>query len=266
MPLPRRTKVVPDLPRPLNPDYGSGTFRRRLTYRVKAGPGGATARMHLLDVFHDMQVVIRVEAGRVAAVDGAMARHPNTTCPGAIAALQDLVGLPLIGAAQTLRQAAMSRHCTHLRDAASWVLGALERGEPDFITEFAVTDADAADRQHLTMTTNGVVRLALDLEAMVITAPAALAGRAMFGGFGRWVDATYAGREADDWRMTQIAFFVARGRRWRVDGDPGIAVGVEHSREGVCHAFTRPSFPDALSIVGFTRDFSAGLPPVEEVE
>lgn len=222
--------------------------------------------MHLLDVFHDMRVIIRVEEGRVVAVDGAMARHPNTTCPGAIAALQDLVGLPLAGAAQVLRKAAMSRHCTHLRDVTSWALGALERGQPDFVTEFAVTDADAANCQRLTMTTNGAIRLALDLEAMIITAPAAQAGRAMFGGFGRWVDETHTGQEADDWRMAQIAFFVARGRRWQVDSEPGIAVGVEPAREGVCHAFTRPSFPDAVSIVGFTRDFSAGLPPVEEVE
>lgn len=220
--------------------------------------------MHVIDVFHDMDVTVTVEAGRVADIAGAMARYPNATCPGAAGALVDMIGRPLGGAARALAKAAMSRHCTHLRDCAVWTLAVLERGEGGFVVEFAVTDADDAGRQHLTMTRDGVVCLAFELEAMTIRAPSVHAGRAMFGGFNRWVEERFAGREADDWRMAQMAAFVARGRRWLVDLETRVPVGRETGREGVCHAFSRPSFPDALSMVGYTRDFSSGLPPLAE--
>ena len=99
--------------------YGSGVYRRQLTARRL---DDAHVEGELIDDFHHFRARIQHDDLRVRAIEGEAPRHPWATCPGAIAALQGLVGMPLAGAGSmraTARHTDKREHCTHLLDAAS---------------------------------------------------------------------------------------------------------------------------------------------------
>jgi hypothetical protein len=87
-------------------------LRRIIT--IDSTPGEIAAR--IADIVHQFGVTVRHDGVRVTAIGGTAERVPWTTCPGALARLDALVGVPLAGSAPTTIDKA--QQCTHLFDLA----------------------------------------------------------------------------------------------------------------------------------------------------
>ncbi len=244
---------------PPNPAYGTGVYRRRITFSRRADG----IDVGLLDDYHDMRVALIVEGGIISNVVARMDRFPKTSCPGAVAALRELIGRPIGELALSGEE--RSGQCTHLVELARLGLTRLVRNLPGEIVEISLTDRDASSRQHLTIDLDGKPALASVLEGEAIVEPAAHRGRSLFGGFIRWAHEVMAPGETDLWRMAQMAVFVARGRAYVVDGHKPRRVADEPSRYGACYSFSGAAFETAYDNTGYVRDMSNGLPPLREI-
>lgn len=242
---------------PLNPAYGSGIYRRRITFST----WGNGIQVGVLDDYHEMAVALLVSDGVVADVVARMDRYPKTSCPGATAALTMLRGAAVDGDLP-LSATDRSSQCTHLVDLARLGLSWLARGDTAQVVEVALTDRDAARRQHLVVEVDGERALEWLLEDESIVLPRDHRGRNLFGGFGRWVQETFPPAQADLWRIAQMAVFVARGRAYIVDGPTPRRVAEEPGRFGACHSFSGAAFDTAYDNTGYVRDMTDGLPPL----
>lgn len=242
---------------PPNPAYGTGIYRRRITF-TRRTDGIDVA---LLDDFHDMGVTLTVDGYAITDAAARMDRFPKTSCPGAIAALHALIGRPVTALA--LSAAERGGQCTHLVELARLGLSRLARDEGNGIVEIALTDRDASGEQRLVLHQDGKPALAWVLRDEALVEPAEHRGQSLFGGFVRWVHAALPPEEADLWRMAQMAVFVARGRAYVVDSDRPRRVSEEPARFGACFSYSGASFDSALDNTGYVRDFSGGLPPTQ---
>lgn len=96
-------------------------FRRR--FRVTPGPGWVRAEVE--DDYHCMAVTLRHAEGVVTGVEAEQDRAPWTTCPGAVAVVeQTFTGVPL---SAFPARGAKTANCTHLYDLA--LLAAAHAGD-----------------------------------------------------------------------------------------------------------------------------------------
>lgn len=242
---------------PPNPAYGSGTFRRRITFSA----WGNGIQVSVLDDFHEMAVALVIESGLIVDVIARMDRFPKTTCPGAVAALDLLRGMPADGTPPSLTATERGGQCTHLVDLARLGLSWMARGDRAQIVEVSLTDRDVAHRQRLAIEVDGVLALEWVLHDEIIAEPSEHCGQGLFGGFTRWVQQHFPPAEADLWRIAQMAVFVARGRAYIVDGPQPRRVSEEPARQGACYSFSGAAFETAYDNIGYVRDMSGGFPP-----
>jgi hypothetical protein len=105
-------------------------FRRRLI--ALAEDGRVVAGVE--DTQHHYRVVVEHDGRRLSAVQGQALRVPFNTCAGALARLQDLVGLPIgsgasdPGPAARLHGLEPAQHCTHLLELALFAAAQAARG------------------------------------------------------------------------------------------------------------------------------------------
>ncbi len=241
---------------PLNPAYGSGTFRRRVSF----SSWGNGIQVSLLDDFHEMSVALFVEDSVIVDAIARMDRFPKTSCPGATAALRFLRGTSADGTPPSLTLDERGGQCTHLVDLARLGLSWMARGGRAQTVEVALSDRDEARQQRLTVEVNGAPALQWLLHDEVITEPLEHCGQRLFGGFTRWVEDQFLPAEADLWRIAQMSVFVARGRAYIVDGPQPHRVSEEPARQGACYSFSGAAFETAYDSTGYVRDMSDGLP------
>lgn len=241
---------------PPNPAYGTGVYRRRITFTRRADG----IDVALLDDYHDMGVALTVDGQVITDAAARMDRFPKTSCPGAITALRALIGRPV--ATLALSSAERGGQCTHLVELARLGLSRLVRDEGSGVVEIALTDRDASGEQRLMLHQDGKPVLAWVLRDETIAEPTEHRGKGLFGGFIRWVHASFPTEEADLWRMAQMAVFVARGRAYVVDSHSPRRVAEEPSRYGACFSYSGARFETAFDNTGYVRDFSGGLPPL----
>lgn len=170
----------------------------------------------LEDDFHCMSVRLEHDGARVTAVAPAMARAPWTTCPGAIAQLQQtFVGQPL--SAITARHE-KQRNCTHLHDL---IVGAAAHADRpgSCIYAIAVSDPVAGER-HLSITGNGAPVHCWTERGGVIVTPENLAGVPVMA-LRTWI-ATLPEVDREAARLLQVAAVISHGRTfpWDVDAAP----------------------------------------------
>jgi len=240
---------------PPNPEYGRGSYRRRV--RLANAVGRALASV--LDDYHDMRCVVEHDGTQVTGVVGDIARAPFTTCPSASTALHELVGSPLaIGRVQLYGEGRPGRNCTHLFDIAALAMAfaLLPLGERVF--DLVVPDEVEGGSLIEALVDGKIVHLWRVAGETILT-PREFEGRGLFGGFAAWAAATFKDVELDAALALQKAMFVARGRRYLVDGQGGDSLRQQPERIGACFTFSEPQFSIARSIPGYTRDFTDGL-------
>ncbi|MBI4985113.1 MAG: DUF2889 domain-containing protein [Rhodocyclales bacterium] len=237
--------------RKLNPNYGTGVFRRRLRFSVGVGvvavdmeDGNHAFRLRLL---HDGQRVVDIAAEAI--------RYPYATCPETMAQLRELVGQPLVDVALLRKLLVPRRNCTHLTDLA--LLAAKHAIEAGLQRQYDIAVDDEKD---------GITRARVEcagrlvhdwqIADYVITAPAAFAGKPMMRGFYGWAAAAFGGMEVEAAVALQRGFFVAQSRRYLVEPYEDYPANVELVMEGSCYSYSNGVMERALRNPGSIRDFT----------
>jgi hypothetical protein len=215
--------------------YGSGTFRRRVALEGREG----RVVGELQDDFHHFAIDVTHDGERVTAVRGGDLRVPWTTCPGALAPLEGLVGLELT---PTLRAAPRytdpRAHCTHLLDLASYAIAHASRGANE-TRSYDVCVPDRVDgRTFATVDRDGERILTWEIDRNAIVSPEVFVGHSVAGrGFAAWADETLDADVSEAAQILRRTCLISIGRRYdftKVKSalDFGEAIG------GACHTFS----------------------------
>lgn len=237
---------------PLNPGYGLGVYRRCLRFAGDAA--GIVAQVD--DTHHSYWLTIDHDGVKVTAVDAGFLRAPTTACPGAIAGLVALTGLPIAApVSETLARLPGSSNCTHLADLAFWSLAQQGRSAS---WEIAVPDQIEAP-VWIEVARDGVVVHRWQIADHQIVAPSWLAGRPMMKGFMAWARTAFDDDALLAATMLQRGLFVARGREHIVDqGEPMPLVRAE-GMAGMCWSYSSERLEHAMGVLGYVRDFTTSV-------
>jgi hypothetical protein len=224
-------------------------YRRR--FRVV--PGEGWVRSELEDDYHHMWVTLRHAGGVITAVEPEMVRAPWTTCPGALARLQQTFTGVALAEAPT-RMSEKATNCTHLHDLAT--LAAAHAGDRAALTYDILAEDPVNGRRRIELRRNGeAVMQWLEQDGRLIE-PAEAAGLTLLQlkPFIEGLDAE--GREQ------------ARILRWGAIVAHGRAIPLEDQSDATrmpptCFTF-QPETKVKARRVGEIRDFSAsGEQPLE---
>jgi hypothetical protein len=224
-------------------------FRRR--FRVTAAANSVHAAVE--DDYHCMAVSIYHDGKSATAVEAHMQRAPWTTCPGAVATLQEtFTGVAL---AEFAARGEKRENCTHLHDLAVLAAAHVADHSP-LVYDILVSDPIEGRRQ-VELRRNGTVVLGWIDAQYVIIEPAQLAGLRL-DKLRPWIESLDAqGQEAA--RLLQWGAILAHGRsRPLEDQSDARSIGVDR-----CYTFQSRRVALAQR-VGAIRDFSIGtLQPLE---
>jgi hypothetical protein len=210
----------------------------------------------LEDDFHRFAVELGHDGRQVVRIRGVAGRHPWSTCPGALAPLQRLVGMPLATACNAVRDRTDPRaQCTHLLDLAGLAVAHAAAGRRE--RRYYVEIPDRVDgRCRARLGRDGAALLDWEIERGRIVAPEPFAGRPSFGGgFGRWAESALDPDLAEAAVVLQRACGISMGRMWDMDQVPGAWV-FGTMTGGACHTFGAGVVEDARRVLGSMRDFT----------
>jgi hypothetical protein len=225
-------------------------FRRRLA----AVAADREAHVELDDDFHGFRLAVRHDGASVLAIDAATYRHPWTSCAGATARLQDLVGAPLRGNIFDIMDGQPVReHCTHLFDMAGLAIVAAATGRSRRYDIRA--DIFDPERMTIALDTDGERRLTWGIANGEIVEPAAFAGCSVRGGFAAW-----ARTEESDTRQLELfllrrAVMLASGRA--VGGLEARSPAEMPAKRGACFAFQPRRLDEGRRVPGWAASVAA---------
>ena len=235
------------------PTARPGVFRRRI---VLEAPAADTVDAALEDDFHRFRVTLRHDGARITAVDGAAERYPWSACPGAVARLDGLAGLPLERAASGLgRHADAHTHCTHLFDLAGLATAHAAARRTRRVYDVVIPDRDEGGFTTAEVARDGTVVLAWDLEWGTILGPDPFTGVGLRGGFLRWAEANLDLETAEAACVLRRAGEISFGRNHDWDTFD-VAARVGDFMLGVCHTFQPGVAETAVRMRGSIRDFT----------
>lgn len=235
---------------PLRPDYGRGSYRRRIRLRAE----GRCVTGDLEDDFHRFRVHLEHDGEVVVRAEGEALRFPWTSCPGAVAPLARLEGMRLSRSSRAAHGHTDPRaQCTHLFDLAGLAIAHASRGAS---RDYDIEVPDRVDgRTRATLRRDGEPLLHWEIERSRIAAPEPFAGRSTRSGFLDWVQETLDPDLAEAALVLQRACSIALGRLYDMDRVEGpSAFGVMAG--GVCHTFSPGTMEQARRVVGSARDLT----------
>ena len=214
-------------------------------------PGRVSSEVE--DDYHCMGVTIHHD-GRVATkIESVMQRVPWTTCPGAVAQLeQTFTGVPLAGFAARGQKKA---NCTHLHDLA--VLAAAHASDSSPLVYDLLVSDPIDGRRRAEIRRNGTWVLGWTVADGRIAEPEELAGVA-FDNMRSWVDSLDPQRQ-EAARLLRWGTILAHGRTiaWERQSDSS------RLPIGNCYTF-QPERAAITKRIGKIRDFSQGPQPLDE--
>jgi hypothetical protein len=196
-------------------------------------------------IHHDGKVAAKVEA--------VLQRAPWTTCPGAVAVLeQTFSGVPLDGFAA---RGEKRSNCTHLHDLA--VLAAAHAFDSEPCTYDILVSDPIEGRREAQLRRDGKTVLGWTHVKGQIVEPAELAG-VRLDAMRTWID-SLAPAEQEAARLLRWGTILANGRDFTWERQAGSS----RLPIGNCYTFQPERFQQAEHI-GLTRDFSRGAAPLTE--
>lgn len=241
---------------PVNPNYGTGCFRRLVrTYRV---PGKVLVTLD--DTHHSMWLLMSHVQWRISGIDARVERGPATSCGSATSSLATLVGLDVKGDVAALRERLPPvLNCTHLTDLAHWAFRSAT-GKTLQKREVSITVPDeTGDGVWIAVERDGITIHRWRIKGHRIIEPALLADNPVMRGFHSWARRHFSGEELDLAVMLQRGVFVARGRRHLVDLSPPVPLRAASVMRDACHSYSKAHFDTATTVVGYVRDFSKAV-------
>ena len=217
-------------------------YRRR--FRVTPGAGWVTSELE--DDMHCMAVTLRHEGGVVASVAAEQDRAPWTTCPGAVAQVeQTFTGVPLAAFGARGEKTA---NCTHLYDLAQLAAAHAHDRQP-LVYDMLVSDP-IEGRRRLELRRDGAPVMRWVEENGRFVEPADLAGLSLMD-MRPWIDGLAPERQ-EQARLLRWGGMVAHGRTMPLE-DQSDAARLPPN----CYTLQPRRAVDARR-VGEMRDFSAG--------
>lgn len=240
----------------LNPDYGSGIFRRRIL--MEASEGQVFGQLE--DSAHGFRCLIKHDGKVVTSVEGESLRTPYDTCQGATEPIKALVGQGIdIGLAELNREVNARLNCTHLYDLAALSLETchLHVSEGRTKRQIDVVIPDEHDGpSDAKVFVDGEEIICWQLEMWQIKGPAEIAGKPLHRGFAAWVNERYSGIQNTAAFALQKGYLVAESRRYDMDRLAGESAEHNEMMIGACYTFTPEIIRKAQRRVGTMRDFS----------
>jgi hypothetical protein len=236
-----------------DPRYGSGCYRRVIVLR-QCGPSRVEAAVE--DDPHAFAVTVEHDGERVTSIEAVAHRYPLTTCSGATAPLQAVVGASLSESIVDLkRHADPRRNCTHLFDLAALAIAHVFRADRERVYRIEIPDEIEGITEARLDRDHGRV-LTWSLQDGVITAPARYAGQRVLGGFTSWAVANLSGEELEFALVLQRGYFVALSRVFdmaRVSMGPA---SEDPMPSGACFSYSPGQAEHAWRVAGSRRDFT----------
>jgi hypothetical protein len=146
------------------------SYKRRILVRTNADG----LSVDLEDNFHRFGVRLWVEGDTVVRVEGAALRVPWETCPGAVAALQDLEGHDVRAKFHIDGHSKAARHCTHLFDIAMLGLDHLRLDIPR--RDYLISAEGPGEHECVTLDVDGRRIHTWELADNIFVSPAAWRG------------------------------------------------------------------------------------------
>lgn len=241
---------------PPNPNYGTGCYRRRI--RLIPEDGAVLAMLD--DTNHAMWARIFHDGSKVTGTEGETIRAPNSNCPFAYKALQELIDLPLgMPRSDLYAEGRPIRNCTHMFDAAALAIkygGRFERMRvydvmvPDQKYGPVVAEVAIDGRQVLRWKVHGPTLL--EFEETHGPVP-------IMKGFTRWAVEALEGELLEAAFVLQPAYFVSSARNFIVDQMKDLPITRLPELTGACYAYQPERIEEGMQVIGNVRDFTDEL-------
>jgi hypothetical protein len=243
----------------LNPNYGGGATRRRV--RLTSSPGAVEGR--LADIAHELRCRVEHQDGVITHVTGETIRVPTSVCPGAVAALQELVGLPTSTDSATFYAGGRARrHCTHLFHLA--VLCVAQSGRDEVTRVYDIIVPDETDSPiEVMVSRNDVPVHRWTVRAGRIVAPPELADRPLLSGFSLWAGDAFSGDALEAANVLAQGYFISQARRYDTEAAAGKQLAADSPMIGVCFAYAPERFATGRFVGGSSRDFTDAVVETE---
>jgi len=230
------------------------TIQRAYRRRSIAVAGGFETVAAMEDDFHYFTVRLTHDGERVTSITGDSIRYPWTTCPGAEARLQEMVGTPLRPGDGKARFD-VSQHCTHLFDVARFAVAQSVRGGRRQY-DITIPDRDRiGGRTTAEILRDGIPVFRWSIDGLAVTAPSEFAGHSL-AGRAVWPEGSIADDDAlEAALMLRRALVIFRGRTseypavMRADHVPSVF--------GTCFTYQPENAPSGRWVME-EKDFSAG--------
>lgn len=239
---------------PINPDFGHGSFRRR----IRLEQIGNSVDGKLEDCNHGFCVTVFHDGEKVTAIEPEHKRVPYTTCGGAGSELQVLVGTPLGLSSQALAERINPRaNCTHWLDLTLLAIRHAARSN-ESVRQYDIEVPDEDGRAtEARVLRNGELIHSWQIRDWVVKAPQALAGNTLFRGFSAWANAAFVDEDEKEAAFVlQKGYFVSRARRFDIEKVAGESAAAHMSMRDVCYSYSAPQRDTAVRTSGTTRDFT----------
>lgn len=239
-----------------NPAYGSGAFVRCWAMRRLAC---GRLRVAMEDPFHAYALEIAHDDRQVTGLEAHWIRHPLSSCAGSAAALETLVGRPLVATLDEARKGLdFTAHCTHLFDSLCLGIVHAAAARPDRRYDVILPDApDGAQRIHLAV--DGAVRLSLRLgPANTVSEPDWLGGAPLMRGFNRWAKDRLSPEQVERVFMIQRSLFVSWGRKVDTARYEGLPARLAGPPEASCFGSQPHRYEGAVRLASARPGLTAG--------
>ena len=217
----------------LNPDYGSGVFKRYIRLTT-VEPNTVIAA--LSDDCHAFSMRIEHDKHNLTKVIAHWERHPTSSCAGAANAIEQAEGFRFCADVFSLRQYLPPRlQCTHIFDLLSLAAVHAYHQRPDHLYKIEVDDEKHGLSNIRVFSNQQPVCKATVHEAKFIK-PDFMLGAPVKKGFSTWAKQTLSLQQSEIALMMQMAYFVAISRRFDLNAMLGQPAKNSGPPVGSCYA------------------------------
>lgn len=236
----------------INPDYGSGCFRRR----IKISQMGEVVRGEMEDNHHGFCVTVTLKEGKVYSIVPEYKRFPFNTCPGSDQALNNLLGVDAGLDLKTLNSAAVAHsNCTHLLDLTILCIQHSRQVQALRVFDIEVQD-EAAGVMACRVWCNQELLHHWETTTTVISYPDTWKNVPLRKGFAKWANRQFTGVHLQAAFMIQKSHFVSQGRRIHIDEMAGECAYAHKTMLGACHTYSEETAQKAFRLPKTTRNFT----------
>lgn len=237
----------------LNPDYGTGMYRRRVRLQ---NVDRNTVLAEMEDDQHGFRIELDHDGQTITAIRSESLRIPMTTCGGAGAVLAQLAGVPLSDSPRSLAAHSNPRsHCTHQFD----LLGlAVTHGlRDDAVRQYDIAIHDATDGvQRVVGEIDGVTVFDWQLRGHTIETEGVWQGVSVQKGFAQWAELHLPQEQLELALVVQRGMLVSTTRRVLIEPMEGMGLLDDPMTKGVCYSYSEPAIQDAVRYGSNHRNFT----------